>query len=78
MVKTVSVRSFQAYGPACENDLLPSVLELERGILRSCVLAEEQRSLEKVYRWRSYERWSHCDYIKMYCGNFILYSHPDW
>ena len=29
MVKTVSVRSFQADGPACENDLLPSVLELE-------------------------------------------------
>ena len=46
-------RPFQLEGPTCENDLWPNALELERGILRMRVSAEEQRSLEGVYRWRS-------------------------
>ena len=44
-------------GTTCENDLWPNVLELEWGILRMCVSAEEQRSLEGVYRCRSSERY---------------------
>ena len=34
-----------------------NALELERGILRMCVSAEERRSLEGVYKWRSSERY---------------------
>ena len=49
-------RSFQVEGPTCENNLFPNALELERGILRTHVSVEEQRSLEGVYR-RSSERY---------------------
>ena len=43
-------------GPTCENDLWPNASDLERGILRMRVFADERRSLEGAYRWRSSER----------------------
>ena len=49
--------SFKVEGPTCENYLWPSALELEQGILRMSVSAEERRSLEGVYRWRISESY---------------------
>ena len=50
-------RPFKTEGPTCENDIRPYALELERGILRMRMSAEERRSLEEVYRCRRSERY---------------------
>ena len=51
------MRPYQVEGRTCENDLWPNALELERGILRVRASAEERRSPEGVYGWRSWERY---------------------